>query len=92
MRSNLIKPEQNKILENYKKIRAKLDENVEKLHETYHSFPFQEIEAHQKLIKKFQESENNLIKKELNQQSDHINVLYNSLDIGKIFVLNLMFL
>lgn len=79
-----MKPEEIQILENYKKIRAKLDENVEKLHETYHSFPFQEAETHQKLVKKMQEKENHVIQKKLHQQSEHINVLYNSLEIGKI--------
>lgn len=79
-------PEKKKVLENYKKVRAKLDENVEKLRETYHSFPFQDVKAYQKLIKKAQESENSLIQVELNQQTEHINDLYNSLDIGKIFL------
>lgn len=87
MKSNLMTPEQKKVLENYKTIRAKLDESVEKLHEAYHSFPFQDIKVFQKSVKKAQERENNLIQMELKQQTEHINVLYNSLDIGKFFFL-----
>lgn len=83
MKSNLMTPEEKNILENYKRVRATLDETVEKLHETYHSFPFHDVQAYQKLNKKTQESKDNLIQMELNQQAEHINDLYNSLEIGK---------
>lgn len=77
-------PEQMKILENYQKVREKLDKNIEKLQETYHSFPFQDVKDHQIAIKKMQELQNRKIEMELNQQAEHNNALYNSLDIGKI--------